>query len=469
MPFTEVDIRALDPRRFRDVLADGWEEVAEAIVEAQAILAGRAVWNINSTPRGGGVAELLRSLLAYARGAGVDARWIAIDGGPEFFDITKRLHNRLHGHGGDAGELGEPERAAYEATLKQVGSDVAEMVRPGDIVFIHDPQPAGMLEVIQAEGIPVVWRCHVGVDQPNEIARSAWEFLRPYVEPADAFVFSRPAYVWEWIDPERVSIIQPSIDAFSPKNQDLTEAQTDAIVRAVGLFDGGPDGAATFIREDGTPSRVNRPAEMIQDDFVPDRSPLVTQVSRWDALKDPVGVVRLYGDHLGGRDAHLVLAGPAPGTVSDDPEALAVLDSTWAARDELEPALRERIHLAVLPMEDPEENAAVVNALQRRSTVVVQKSLAEGFGLTVAEAMWKGRPVVASAIGGIQDQIVDGETGLLVADPTDGRAFGDAVAALLADPGRAGAMGAAGRERVRGQFLGAAHMVRYLELIKTLI
>jgi trehalose synthase len=350
-----------------------------------------------------------------------------------------------------------------------VAAEFAALVHPEDIVFIHDPQPAGMLGAIQARGIPVVWRCHVGIDQPNDLARSAWEFLRPYVEPADAFVFSRPAFVWEWMDRDRVSIIHPSIDAFSPKNQEMTEEQAGAILRAVGLFDGGPEGAATFVREDGTPGRVNRPAELIQDDFVPAGSPVVAQVSRWDALKDPVGVVRFYGEHVGDRDAHLALAGPAPGTVSDDPEALAVLDSTRAARDELEPALRERIHLAVLPMEDAEENAAIVNALQRRSHVVVQKSLAEGFGLTVAEAMGKGRPVVASAIGGIQDQIVDGETGLLVADPTDGRAFGEAVSALLADPGRAGAMGAAGRERVRGEFLGPAHMIRYLELIKTLI
>ncbi len=468
MPFSEVEIRALDLRRFRDLVGDEWGEVAEAISEAPKVLEGRVVWHINSTARGGGVAELLRSLLAYARGAGVDSRWIAIGGGREFFAVTKRLHHRLHGFPGDGGGLGEPERRIYESTLAEVATELAGKVRSSDIVFIHDPQPAGLVPAILETGAPVVWRCHIGLDRPNDLAREAWDFLRPCITPADGLIFSRPGYVWEGIDPDRVTIIHPSIDVFSPKNQEMSVEQADAILSEIGLLADPQGRAPTFVREDGTPGRIEHPAEYIQEQPIAPGTLTVTQVSRWDTLKDPTGVIRCFAEHIDHRDAHLVLAGPAPGTVSDDPEALGVLDSTWAARDELERGIRNRIHLVVLPMEDAEENAAMVNALQGRSTVVVQKSLAEGFGLTVAEAMWKGRPVVASAVGGIQDQIVDGVSGILVEDPADLAGFGEAISGLLADPPRADALGAAAKERVRKEFLGPAHLLRYLSLIQRL-
>jgi trehalose synthase len=168
-------------------------------------------------------------------------------------------------------------------------------------------------------------------------------------------------------------------------------------------------------------------------------------------------------------DVHLVLAGPAVAGVSDDPEGAEVLAECQAAWEELPEDLRRRVHLAVLPMDDVDENAVLVNALQRHATVVVQKSLVEGFGLTVTEAMWKGSPVVASAVGGIQDQIADGVDGVLLADPTDLDAFASALAGLLADPERAARIGAAGRERVRAQFLGDRHLIQYVELFAGLL
>ncbi len=194
---------------------------------------------------------------------------------------------------------------------------------------------------------------------------------------------------------------------------------------------------------------------------------MVLQVSRWDALKDPLGVIRGFADHV--PDAHLVVAGPSVTAVADDPEGEQVLRSAQRLREELPEQARRRLHLACLPMDDPEENAIIVNALQRHARVVVQKSLAEGFGLTVAEAMWKARPVVASRIGGIQDQIVDGTSGVLLDDPADLPAYGAAVAGLLADADRAERIGDAARERVRSDFLSSRSLLDYLRVAQAVL
>jgi trehalose synthase len=282
-------------------------------------------------------------------------------------------------------------------------------------------------------------------------------------------VFSRRAFVWEGLPEERIAVIQPSIDAFSPKNQDQTPEQSLAILSAAGII---RDHAArvTFMRSDGSPGRVDRRAAMIEESALSAEVPVVAQISRWDRLKDPLGVLNAFAQHvIPGSDAHLLLAGPATESVSDDPEGEATLAAVGAAWQRLPWHDRARVHLASLPMDDLEENAAIVNALQRHSTVVVQKSLAEGFGLTVAEAMWKARPVVASQIGGIQDQIVHGESGILIAHPRDLEEFGSAVAALLADPKRATRIGQAAHVRVRDRFLGPYHLAHYFDLIRRLV
>ena len=202
---------------------------------------------------------------------------------------------------------------------------------------------------------------------------------------------------------------------------------------------------------------------------LPGSAPAVVQVSRWDRLKDPAGVLQAFADGIGpSTEAHLVLAGPSTAAVADDPEGPAVLAEVSSLANHMPDALRERIHLFSVPMDDLQENAAIVNALQRRADVVVQKSVAEGFGLTVAEAMWKARPVVASAVGGIQDQVVDGESGVLV-EPDDLDGFANAVAGLLGDPARAEWMGHNARERVRGAFLGARHLEQYVDLFEGVV
>ena len=463
-----VPIAPLPLERFRDVLDDGeYRDFMELAGHARELLAGRVVWCVNSTATGGGVAEMLRSLLAYTRGAGVDTRWLVLQGTPPFFDLTKRIHNALHGAEG-VEPPGDADRGLYEAITARGARELAQLVAPDDVVLLHDPQTAGMAPILREAGVGLVWRNHVGVDAPNDTVRASWDFLRPYVSAAHAYVFSRERFVWDGLDDKRTMIIPPSIDAFSAKNQPLSPQAVHAILSAAGLVPDGDVRDAVFVREDGTPGRVDRRAVVHEDAALPADARIVAQVSRWDRLKDPVGVLQGFVRHAGECcDAHLVLAGPSTEDVADDPEGAEVLGEVVAAWRALPAAARGRVHLASLPMDDAEENAAIVNALQTRADVVVQKSLAEGFGLTVAEAMWKGRPVVASGVGGIQDQVTDEVTGLIV-DPRDLPQFGHAVCRLLSDSELSAGLGAAARERVREHFLEARHLRQWVETLEGL-
>ncbi len=464
-----VPIFAEPIERYRSLLPDEYEELQEAARWAKERFAGRAIWNISSTARGGGVAEMLRCLLPYARDAGVDVRWVVLREGPEFFAVTKRLHNHLHGDPGDGGPRVEAARRLYESVLRANSDALGPQMQSGDVVYLHDPQTAGMIPALRERGLKVVWRCHIGLDRPNDTARGAWDFLRPYVERASAYVFSRPDYVWDGLDRDKVWCMPPVIDPFSPKNQDLAPEVTASILKSIELTPDGLVGAPVFERTDGTPGRVERKPTILQEERVPDGAEVVAQVSRWDRLKDPLGLLAMLAEHLEDPDLHLVLAGPETDGVSDDPEGAAVYGDVAEAWRRLEPEHRRRAHLFNLPMHDIEENGAMVNAIQRRADVVLQKSIAEGFGLTVAEAMWKRRPVVASRVGGIQDQVEDGVTGLLIDDPHDLAACAEAVEAILADPGQAQAMGEAGRQRVIDRYLAIHRLREYVELLSALI
>jgi trehalose synthase len=447
--------------------ADRMQQVDVRIAEVRARLRGRVVWNVSSTAFGGGVAEMVRSLLAYARGAGVDARWVVIDAPPDFFRITKRLHNAIHGSAGDGSPLGPAERQVFEHVAAINAAELAPMVRAHDIVIVHDPQPAGMVPALLARGAHVVWRCHIGNDDVTDETARAWAFLAPYLAHAHGYVFSRAAYIAaSGLDERRSVIIPPSIDPFSAKNQRLDPGCVRAILSQARLItSSAPEEAAVFVREDGTPDRVDRAASVRREGPPPDEAtPLVVQVSRWDRLKDPSGVIDGFARLA--CDAHLVLAGPE--TVDDDPEGAAVLAAVTQQWRHLAPDVRARVHIASLPCVEVDENAAIVNALQRHASILVQKSLREGFGLTVTEAMWKARPVIASAVGGIQDQIDDGIEGILLADPSDLDAFAAAVARLLEDPGEAHQMGLRGHARVREHYLGLDSLLRYGSLIEQL-
>lgn len=463
----EVQVLPVSPDRFGSVLAPArHERFLEALQADAELLGGRVLWHVNSTSQGGGVAEMLQSLLGYLAGGGITTRWVVVDGDDGFFDVTKRLHNLLHGKPGDGDGLGAAEREVYEATLSRQRAELLGMVATGDVVILHDPQTLGLAGALAAAGARVIWSCHVGVDEPNDLAREAWDFLRPYALRAHDLVFSRSAYAWEGLDADKVAVIPPCLDAFSPKNQPLDASTQSAILHAAELVPDGDGGDPVYRRQDSSPARVSRPADVIEDAPVPASAPMVVQVSRWDQLKDPVGVMQGFARHLPERlAAHLVLAGPAADSVNDDPEGEQVLAEVCSERTRLPQSVRRRVHIACLPMDDREENAATVNALQRRADVIVQKSLAEGFGLTVAEGMWKKRPVVDSRVGGIQDQIVHGQSGLLIDDPTDLAAFGHTVASVLNDPDCGARIGRTAHERVCQEYLAPVHLTRYLDLI----
>jgi trehalose synthase len=469
----EVRIRPLPLDRLAELLEpDRARHLHEGAAQARALLAGRVIWNVNATARGGGVAEMLQTLLAYVRGAGVDTRWLVLRGDPEFFAITKRLHNLLHGDEGDGGPVGDAERRHYEEVLRDNLSSVAEAVDPGDVVLLHDPQTAGLVEGLRQAGAHVVWRCHIGLDTANDVTRLGWSFLRPYVEQAENVIFSRAQYCPDWVDRDRLHVIPPSIDPFSPKNQDLTPAEVESVVRRAGLVsDGVAPGEVPFQGRAGLPAtvRVHRDV-LVGGDPPPEDARLVLQVSRWDRLKDMAGVLNGFVRYLHDApdDVHLMLAGPDVSGVTDDPEGAEVLEECTRLWKGLPEEARRRVHLARVPMDDVDENAIIINALQRHAHVVVQKSLVEGFGLTVTEAMWKARPVIASAVGGIQDQIVDGRDGLLLADPRDLGELAGALHRVLDDEALAERLGAAARQRVQRDFLGDRHLIQYVTLFARL-
>jgi len=466
-----VPVSPVSPGLFREILdPDRYREFSAAIVHAREMLDRRVVWNVNSTARGGGVAELLQSVIAYVSGAGIDARWVVIHGRPEFFEVTKRIHNNVQGFEGDGGPLGEAEHDVYTRGLAVVGQELATMVRPGDIVILHDPQTAGLLSELQHSKVTVVWRCHVGADKLNQRAEKAWKFLMRYLPGAQAYIFSRATYAWRELPREKIIVIPPSIDPFSPKNNFMTPDRAAAILINAGLISGYAAATPYYMRPSGTLGLVSRRAEVFQLAPPTPATRLVVQVSRWDKLKDPIGVMQGFANFVpAGTGAHLMIAGPEVSAVADDPEGAEVLKQTIAAWQALPETARRRVHLACLPMEDLDENAAIVNALQRWSEVIVQKSLAEGFGLTVSEAMWKARPVVAGRIGGIQDQIEHDKSGILLDDPTDLEAYAGAVTRLLTQPATAQEMGQAAMRRVLEYFLTDRHLKQYADLFTRLV
>ncbi|HXX91124.1 MAG TPA: glycosyltransferase [Acidimicrobiales bacterium] len=468
----EVEVPVLPLSRLHPLIGDRrFAELELAAAATRDALAGITVWNVNSTATGGGVAEMLQVLVGYILDAGVRARWLVIHGDPEFFVVTKRVHNRLHGVPGDDGALDARAAAAYGATEAANTGAVVAAVAPGDVVVLHDPQTAALAGPLADAGALVVWRCHVGTDVVNEWTEQAWAFLRPHLEACAGFVFSRQAYVPAWMAPERVSIIPPSIDPFSPKNAEISFLDQARILGCLGVTSvlaGEPPGV--FVRRDGSPGVVTRAATVVgEGDRLDPVVPVVVQVSRWDHLKDMRGVMVGFAEGVVDRtDAHLLLVGPDVHGVTDDPEGRLVLEEcvdTWRA---LPPPARRRIRLVSLPMEDVDENAAMVNALQRHATVVVQKSLAEGFGLTVAEAMWKAKPVLASAVGGIVDLVAPG-TGVLLDDPTDLGAFADALASILGEPDLLATLGGRAHRHVLEGFVGDTHLLHYASLVQRLV
>ena len=372
-------------------------------------LEGRTVQHVNSTAVGGGVAEILISMMPLLRQLGVSCRWDVIKGTERFFATTKKFHNGLHGV---PVEITEGE---YDDFLAVNRANAAEM-EFADVVFIHDPQPVALIERRPEVGGNWIWRCHIDFSNPDP---AIWTFLERYIRRYDASVFSAPAFARALSIPQ--VLISPSIDPLNDKNRELDEATIDSVFRKFGI----------------------------------DRSrPVVTQISRFDYLKDPVGVIKAYKIAKRHVDAQLVLAG---GGATDDPEGPAVMEQvrTEAAGD-------PDIFILFLPPASDID----INALQRGSTVLLQKSLREGFGLTVSEALWKAKPTIASAVGGIPLQITHKYSGILT-HSIEGTARW--IRRLVNEPDYAAALGRNGREHIKNNFLITRHIRDYLLLFLSVL
>jgi trehalose synthase len=446
------------------------ERLLAAREDARATLQDRRVWWVNSTSRGGGIAEMLRTLLPYWRGSGIDSRWLVLEAPSAYFRLTKHLHNLLHGIPGRPPT--SRDRALFESVAAVVGAMARELVAPGDVVVLEDPQTAGLVPELAGRGATVIWRSHVGADRMSPAVESAWRFLLPFVEAADALLFTRREYVPAELEDSRTWVLPPAIDPLSAKNQPLPAAASEAIMQRCGLARARHRGGSTRVAlQDGRIVDVRRRCGVLREDRPPrlDADRLVVALARWDRLKDPSGIVRGFASRVRHPRARLIVAGPASGAIADDPGSRAVLREVHGSWRELPRSRRSRIDVVTLPMVDVDENSLMVNALQRQASVVVKKSLQEAFGLGVTEGLWKARPVVASGVGGHRDQVEDHRTGLLVDDPTDLTAFGAAIDELLDDPEQASALGRAGRERVRSRFLADRHFIQWTAMLNEIL
>lgn len=449
-------------------------------------LAGRTVWMINSTSQGGGVAEMLPKVVRLLRDVGVTCRWCVIRSDrAEFFPLTKRLHNMIHGTP-QARPLDETDRALYEAVNLHNAEALAPMLGPRDILVVHDPQPLALgAHLRRTTSVRLVFRSHIGVEEDLPASREAWRFLEPYARAADRSVFSLESYAPPFLR-DGVIAQAPTIDPWSHKNRDLSPHKMMGILCNAGLArEMQPVLTPPFKVGVGrlTPDGTVLPGVRTNDVGLLYR-PMVVQVSRWDRLKGflPLlqGFVALkerrarYLTNPHRRHARrleltrLALAGPDPSSIQDDPEAHDVFRALVEAYRELPRWLQEDVAIYSLPMVSRKENALAVNALQRCATVVVQNSLREGFGLTATEALWKRVPVLGTTAAGLRSQIRDGVDGLLTKNPDDPEEIADHLDALLANPHRREAMGSCGQRRVHDEFLVFSQVASWLRVLSAL-
>lgn len=395
------------------VRLDDYREVAppgavDLLLRLSEKVKGQSLLNINSTRLGGGVAEMLQRLVPIFHELGVKAVWEVIQGSEEFFTVTKCIHNALQGQEQQISDR------MYQAYTDCNWENAKRLTFDADMIMIHDPQPAALIDHGDRAG-KWVWRCHIDVSHP---VRRVWRFLKNYIVKYDAAVFSLPTFAQKLPVPQ--FLVYPSIDPLSDKNRDLSRRE------------------------------VNKILDTLE---IPRDKPILLQVSRFDRFKDPVGVIQSYRMVKKHSDCRLILAG---GSAADDPEGGAVLEEVKELADQ-----DPDIHVLELP---PDANIEI-NALQRAATIVIQKSLKEGFGLTVAEAMWKGKPVIGGATGGITVQILYYQTGYTVSS-IEGTAF--RIRYLLNNPELAVKMGKDAKEYVRRNFLITRHIADYLTLMAAL-
>ncbi|WP_344078825.1 glycosyltransferase [Luedemannella helvata] len=438
-------------------------EAADSIKERLG--AGGTLWHVNSTGAGGGVAEMLHTVIPLYRSLGVPARWAVIGGDDRFFSITKRLYGALYGSIGDGGPLGDAERTDYLANLTTVADAFRELLGPDDIVILHDFQTTGLIDLLGKDVAAMYWRCHVGVDEQTEASTLGWDFLTPLLDHADGLIFSVDWHVPPRLRERPVTILPPFVAPFIPKNRDLAPDVIATALARSGLSTGPAPTEPTTVDLGGRPVHLNHAATVVSVGPPEPGQPIAAQISRWDRLKDMHGVLAAFTTFV--PEGYLALVGPDPASIPDDIEQGVWFQRCVTDWQALPPDLRARVALICLPMADLSENAVLVNAIQRAATTVTQKSLVEGFGLTVAEAMLKSRVVVASAVGGIRAQITHGDTGLLVTDPTDLATFGSLVTTALADTPENHTMGVRARRHILDNFLPDREVVTTAQMITT--
>ncbi len=394
---------------YRGVVQDS---VIDEITTKASDLRGASVVHVNATSYGGGVAEILDNFVLLMNDLGIRTDWRVLHGIPDFFEVTKKFHNALQG--ADI-HFSEEELELY----KYINNKFAQFVDLShDYVIIHDPQPAALVEYVNHTN-PWVWRCHIDITTPNQ---QAWEFMEPFIQQYDRMIVSSEIYKVPQLSLQQ-DIISPSIDPLSPKNMALSESVIQDYIEQYGI---------------------------------PTDKPFFTQVSRFDPWKDPEGVLEVYDRVRQQVDCRLVFV---YNMASDDPEGVKIYNQMLeTAKDHL-----DRGDVLFVRGDDP----ILVNAMQRLSDVVIQKSTREGFGLVITEALWKGTPVVASNVGGIPTQMVDGETGYLL-DPLDFDGFAEKIVVLMQDEDLRAKLGGQATEHVRDRFLVTRHLLDYLNLILSL-
>ncbi len=450
-------------------LSGSVREFEEEAAALRSALSGRTVWMVNSTAQGGGVAEMLPMMVAMLRKVGIPTEWVVMGSDrPEFFRFTKRLHNLIHGSGEPT--ITADEREVYEQVTSENAKEFAKLVGPRDIVVVHDPQPAGMLKFMDppADGC-AIWRCHIGLDERIPPTRAAWAFLEPYVGRYDGAVFSAPEYIPGFLG-GKSTIIQPALDPLSHKNRVLSTHKLAGVLCNAGLIPCyepvltpafehqaqrlTPNGDFISAVDNGDIGLVFRPT--------------VVQISRWDRLKGfgPlleafIRLKRTTPERKDLSDRHrrrlelvrLILAGPDPASVADDPEAQEVLRELADTYAKLSPEIQKDVVLLSLPMASRKENALMVNALQLASTVLVQNSVREGFGLTATEGMWKAQPVLVSNACGLRHQVRDEIDGRVNHHPEKPEELASLLDEMLENANQRGEWGRSGQRRVLEEFL----------------
>lgn len=453
--------------------------VAEQTVDR---LDGRTVWMVNSTAQGGGVAEMLPKVVSMLRELGVDTEWAVIVSEKEgFFPLTKRIHNLIHGAG--TPHMSEEDETLYRKVSENCAEGLRRHVDPDDVLVVHDPQPLGAGAVLKQDlGLPAVWRCHIGLDESNDSTETAWDFLKPWVTEYDETIFSLRNYVPDFLR-EKADIINPAINPLSPKNRTLSVSElTDVLRRAQLIQTSHPTVDHDFatpamrLQRDGSFAPATRP-----EDLGLMNRPIVTQISRWDRLKgfDSLlqGFARMkegsFIDRHASSDRHrmrlslsrLVLAGPDPDSVSDDPEGQEVFQEICSLWQELPTEIQRDVAVITLPMASRHINSLMVNALQRCSSIVAQNSRQEGFGLTVTEGMWKRAPILGTHAAGIQEQVNDGEHGRLIPTSDGADAIAQTMHEMLAAEDKRKTWARNARRRVSDRYLVFTQVRRWLEVL----